>query len=296
MGRGELVMEPLKFNKLVAGLPATLDPNALYFVRAGAGVDLYVTNGVGEVRAYALNVPRAPASDSKGYWLKDGAWQEAPNAPVNLMPDNGRFAGKADPQSLTLGASFTASPYLQPFNGAGAFSSAGKFIFDNTTFGGSGGALTADVQALLQFLNRTGAAGRYGVEFYLAQITAGAQTAVPIGAGYLLTTNGNRALFGAGGFGTFSANLRAKTGTAFLGLPYYKNGVLVPEGTPITAAEGFVHVRAIGWTPLGYDNAFPYLAAAPGSIIQIAMPFFSTGIADVGLHRSPIPGSNGLNA
>lgn len=79
----------------------------------------------------------------------------------------------SDPLALTLTTAFSASPYLQAFNGASSWASAGKFIFDNSTNGGPNGALTADVQALLQFLNPTGAAGRYGVEFYLAQITAG---------------------------------------------------------------------------------------------------------------------------
>ncbi len=70
--------------------------------------------------------------------------------------------------------------------------------------------------------------------------------------------------------------------------------MLVPKSRRSPPQRASSTVRVNDWTPLGYDSAFPYLAAAPDSIIQIAMPLFSTGVADVGLHRSPIPSRNGL--
>ncbi|WP_425056624.1 hypothetical protein, partial [Pseudomonas abyssi] len=66
---------------------------------------------------------------------------------VNVMPDSGRFAGKMNPLSLTAG-SFVASGFFSAYNGS-VQSSAGKFIFDNTTNGGSAGALTAVVSELI---------------------------------------------------------------------------------------------------------------------------------------------------
>lgn len=49
-------MAQVKFHKFVAALPAELEANAIYYVRAGAGFDIYVTNSSGVVAAYPLNV------------------------------------------------------------------------------------------------------------------------------------------------------------------------------------------------------------------------------------------------
>lgn len=49
-------MAQVKFHKFVAALPAELEANAIYYVRAGAGFDTYVTNSSGTVVAYPLNV------------------------------------------------------------------------------------------------------------------------------------------------------------------------------------------------------------------------------------------------
>lgn len=49
-------MAQVKFHKFVAALPAELEADAIYYVRAGAGFDIYVTNSSGTVVAYPLNV------------------------------------------------------------------------------------------------------------------------------------------------------------------------------------------------------------------------------------------------
>lgn len=46
-------------HKVVASLPAVLEPNSVYYVRVGLGFDLYVTNNLGLVVAYPLNHPTA---------------------------------------------------------------------------------------------------------------------------------------------------------------------------------------------------------------------------------------------
>lgn len=48
-------MAQFKVHKFVSALPSTLEPDAVYFVRAGTGFDLYVTNSSGTVVAYELN-------------------------------------------------------------------------------------------------------------------------------------------------------------------------------------------------------------------------------------------------
>lgn len=42
-------------HKVVAALPSPPEPDSIYYVRAGAGFDIHVTNGVGVVTAYSLN-------------------------------------------------------------------------------------------------------------------------------------------------------------------------------------------------------------------------------------------------
>ncbi|TLX65058.1 hypothetical protein DN820_01725 [Stutzerimonas nosocomialis] len=48
-------MAQVKFHKYVAALPAQLEANAIYYVRAGDGFDMYVTNGAGMIVAYPAN-------------------------------------------------------------------------------------------------------------------------------------------------------------------------------------------------------------------------------------------------
>lgn len=48
-------MPQFKVHKFVASLPAILERDAVYFVRAGDGFDMYVTNSSGAVVSYALN-------------------------------------------------------------------------------------------------------------------------------------------------------------------------------------------------------------------------------------------------
>ena len=44
-------------HKVVAELPGTLQADSVYFVRAGAGVDMYVTNSTPTIVAYRVNGP-----------------------------------------------------------------------------------------------------------------------------------------------------------------------------------------------------------------------------------------------
>ncbi|WP_312921185.1 hypothetical protein [Stutzerimonas nitrititolerans] len=48
-------MATVKHHKVVASLPADLEPDAIYYVRAGQGHDVYVTNGSGMIVGYPAN-------------------------------------------------------------------------------------------------------------------------------------------------------------------------------------------------------------------------------------------------
>ncbi len=47
-------MPAMKSHKVVSALPGTLEADSVYYVKNGASVDAYVTNGAGEIIAYPL--------------------------------------------------------------------------------------------------------------------------------------------------------------------------------------------------------------------------------------------------
>lgn len=48
-------MAELRIEKVVGSLPGSLVADTIYFVRTGAGFDIYVTNTTGTIVSYALN-------------------------------------------------------------------------------------------------------------------------------------------------------------------------------------------------------------------------------------------------
>lgn len=74
-------MATIKHYKVVAALPGTLEPDAIYLVRVGSGYDQFVTNGSGTIVAYPLNNPRAVP-----FWLSDGTRQDIPLTAQGELP------------------------------------------------------------------------------------------------------------------------------------------------------------------------------------------------------------------
>jgi hypothetical protein len=74
----------LRIEKYVASLPGTLTANTLYFVRVGAGFDLYVTNDQGIVAAYALNTGSSSPNGATGrvQYNNAGAFGGATNVSI----------------------------------------------------------------------------------------------------------------------------------------------------------------------------------------------------------------------
>ena len=54
----------VKFHKVISKLPDKLEPGAIYAVRTGAGIKMYVADATGET-AHGLNGPFTPASRSE---------------------------------------------------------------------------------------------------------------------------------------------------------------------------------------------------------------------------------------
>lgn len=218
---------------------------------------------------------------------------------INLMPDSGRFGGRINPLQPNV-STFTPSTFLAAYNG-GSHASGGQFYGDNRTNGGAGPALGEPVASLMAAMGRVGGGARYGIEFFVDTYTFGSGTANgSVGTDsvtrYLATTNGTRALFQAQQYATMVFWIRAKTSSFHFQFDCYKNGVLWPMNTPITISDGWVHIRMVNQSGVGYSNSWPNLCGVPGSSVHIACMAVFGGVADVGLHTSPFATINELSA
>ncbi|EMR0201059.1 hypothetical protein ABCV26_003139 [Pseudomonas aeruginosa] len=256
-------------------------------------------------------------SDGSNYARNNGAWGKLGTAAgadlngmpfLNLMPDSGRYAGSINPLILRFTEAFSSS-FLTPWNGA-SIADGGKYIYDNTTNGGTAGNLNQRVQDLLVAMGRSsGGLARYGVEFYTALLTAGPNaTTGSTGADgttrYLQMTNSSRALFIANGWCTAVLWIRTEAGSLHF-MPStapttdYKiwlNGASVLPGQVLTPSDGWKHVRISKKSAQGYDNGFPFLYMALGSVAAMACPAFFGGLVDPGIHVAPIATVNSQSA
>ena len=212
---------------------------------------------------------------------------------TNLLQDSGRFAGNDDRALLLGGRLFAAPGFLTPYNGASAWSSAGEFIHDNSTNGGTAGALPQSAIDLLAAIGRVGSDASLGVEFFIGQITAGTGTFQQAGnAGhYLLTANTSENMYGSSGFLTFAAWVRAVSGSFSMptSTGLYVDGVKQLNAVTLIPSDGFKHVKIELPSVRGFDSAAPNLGAAANSVIQLALPVVTAGRGGIGVHTAPVP-------
>lgn len=148
-------------HKVVAALPSPLEPDSIYYVRVGAGFDIYVTNSLGVITSYPLNAEVA-----------SGEWD------AEVVPQVEAEAGTA-----TTARKWTAQRVRQAtvawFNSiSGAL---GRTILSRTTAAqvrsdiGLGTAATRDVGTSTGNLMEVGAGGLLAVaavqEFDLNELT-----------------------------------------------------------------------------------------------------------------------------
>jgi len=206
---------------------------------------------------------------------------------VNLLQDAGRFGGTPEPITAPV-TGFVAPAYITASNGA-TIVAGPKFITNNTTYGGVAGALDPDVQALVEKLKDTAvdlSYGRYGVEFYLLDITAGAGTAT-------LRTIGGLAHYLTFALRSapvpprlsWTCHVLVKSGS--LGVPLASQNRLFIDGRrqradlALAPADGWrqitrlydVNPRRTG----GYDNILHNLYTTPGARILLAAPALVAG-------------------
>lgn len=267
-------MGEIKHHKVVSALPSPLEADSIYYIRRGDGYDICVTNSTGLIVAYSLNQP-----------VKN-------HAPINLMPDSGRFSTNQHPLAVDLGGDPNPSSFLSAYNGS-VLGLAGTFLNNNSTYGGTAGGLSYTVELLLAAMGRSGDALRYGISFYIAEYTAGTGTNNPnVGSDsttrYRISANPNVAIFTVESTATMVMWLRCVSGSIHIGVPFYLDGVLVPAGTKLPD-NSWHHVRVMHKAPIGYDSAFPYVYATVGAKIHMAIPAVFHGPVDIGKHTQPIP-------
>ncbi|MFK7902301.1 MAG: DUF2793 domain-containing protein, partial [Nitratireductor sp.] len=171
----------------------------------------------------------------------------AENARINLLGDDGRFAGSPAPKSVSI-SNFVEPSYLSSYNGS-VFTSSMKFVQNNSTYGGSNGALSADVNALVSKYwdsnNR-----RYGAEFNIMTVDCGAGSA---GAStfsgvtrYTALTNTSSAIWCGS---TLGVKVQCKSGSLYIrlnnGWRLYVDGVEALDGVVLAPADGWKHIDLV---------------------------------------------------
>lgn len=207
-----------------------------------------------------------------------------------------KFDGGKSGANLAVNTSdFTGAPLLAPYNGS-TLSQAGKFIHNNSDFGGAGGAMAPTVVDLINAAGRILGNARYGVEFIVCEISVGAGTAAGISVGantyYPASINTNLNFYGIDGYATFFMWVRA-VGQSFAILKRNDlliNGVAKSANTVVTTSDGWVHCQHSDFAPNGYSTGAPYLYGIPGGKIQIALPMvIPKRVTTWTNHVAPVP-------
>lgn len=218
---------------------------------------------------------------------------------VSLLPDSGRFAGNGA-KGITVGA-FVFPSYIVLYNGTSA-ADGGKFITNNSDYGGTMGALPPDVRDLIDTI-REPAQRRHSVEFRVAEITMGAGTVTsPVSLGGVphyfcaYIDYGPRAPRM-----TSHCYMRALDAPIafrrYAGQTIIKNGVRHVTNVPIAPGEGWVsvtvHDEQDPYLSNGYNpTPFSIYAANAGDRWLLACPALMGGITEVDDNVGVIAGIN----
>lgn len=218
-----------------------------------------------------------------------GGWRVGRDAVINVLPDSGRFNGNNNNLQFA-DIAYVAPSYLTPESGASIVPHA-KFIHNNSTYGGTGGALDPEVKALIDKIRPNPADRIYGPEWYVVIVTQAT------------TLIGNPIMFNGFAYAipftnTFTAlpkkytvgfYVKVKTGRAAIVVPpankgrAYIDGVLYPGGgsgnlVELQNADGWKYVNLqSGPNPYFYNYEAFHVVMTAGSQIYFAMPRFVFG-------------------
>lgn len=209
---------------------------------------------------------------------------------TNIYPCSGRFGTPNNAMNLTAAGGDVAK-LLNAYNSS-VITTPAKFIFDNATYGGAAGALDPVVEQFLLKYAVSADARRWGPEWYIAKIVAGAGTTGTtmtdgVDTLYLRTTNAFTPIPRKYTFGAF---LLVETGKAALGTlvvspgtldAYRVDGALVDHTNQANVIIGsgagvkYVEVQRTA-SDRGYD-AVLYFWGTAGCTFYVAMPRLVAG-------------------
>jgi hypothetical protein len=204
----------------------------------------------------------------------------------NLLPDSGRFSGNSS-NSQFSGLTFQAPTYLAP-HGNATLTSQGKFIHDNTTHGGTAGALDAQVLELVQWLKAPDDR-RYGPEWCMMRIQVGSSVAEPrsfAGKSFGLPATSQFTAMPARY--TVGYYVKVLSGDALITADHgtvrhaSRNGVAMTGALQLTSADGWQFI-CLQQAPnsTGYNYRFLQLLATTSSVVLVAMPKVVLGHVDL---------------
>lgn len=235
---------------------------------AGGAASASITGPAGS-QVLSLTIPQGPSGPGTGDMLKSqnlaGLTDQAQalqniganRLPIhNLLIDDGRFSG-INAGTIECGSFDAGSGILGVLLNGATIADSGKFIYNNSTNGGVSGPISTSVQSLLAAVGRTGNYARSGPEYWIAKITAGADTgyyrSIAGKSMYSVAVHLGLPLDGGGLQSTLVFWVRAVTGVAGIyknGVQHklYKNGVEQADSFELSSA--WCHVRMVRKNPI----------------------------------------------
>lgn len=222
---------------------------------------------------------------------------------LNLYQDSGRMGGNGA-AAISLGA-FSWPAYLSLNNGATVAAYA-KFIYDNSDYGGSAGALDSVVKDLIDKIRQL-EYRRYNIEFWTAAVTAGSGTSSsPLAVGSVTAYSSLYTSFRVRPPAlTYHVYVRALDDAILVkvldGQTVSKAGIAKTTAFAITPSEGWVsitvHDEIDSSLSYGYQpTIFSIYAQSAGDRYLIACPALMAGIINVDDKVGVIPAYNGWPA
>jgi hypothetical protein len=212
---------------------------------------------------------------------------------INIDDNNGRFATETGVTATTT----SSGKYFNAYNSS-SLSIVDKFIDDNSTNGGGGSALPANIISLTTKLSAEGRTDmRYGYEFYVLDITAGSGTTDGVnvsGTDYYPIISTNRERLGRiGSTMTWQGWVKVSSSgdTLILGdalTTLTVDGTTQTAPFAITEGTGWHWVEMVKTLVNEYDNFFPSIKCEDTTIAHIALSGYFDGDVSVPPHLSLI--------
>lgn len=203
---------------------------------------------------------------------------------VNKITNHGRFATETTKSVSTFDST---AEQMTVFNSS-TVAQGDRFIDDNSTHGGAGGTLGADITPLISSMQSAGRTDvRNGFEFFIADYTVGGGTSNGKSfevQNYYPFLTGGEFLGAIGSVVTFQAWVRVKAlgdDTTFDGIllgdangdvKTFINGVKVDAQSKLDIVSGWVHVSQSFVLKTESLDHFPAIYGNVNDVVQIALP------------------------